>query len=140
MSVRVLKIKPGEECPHSFMDNLESFFWLLLWSVAAHLDPDQYTAAPSALNTLHQMDQDRMESIAAFKVMILGECSGAEIVKRVISFENEWAKSPSIGLLVFTMGGYLSTCSQSQPTPEPTAVFPKIIEMISKALVMERGQ
>ncbi|KAG9118422.1 hypothetical protein FRC07_007074, partial [Ceratobasidium sp. 392] len=39
MSIRVLKTRIGTKYEHHFMDDLESFFWLILWCIAGHVDP-----------------------------------------------------------------------------------------------------
>lgn len=141
MSVRVLKTNPGVRCPHNFMDDLESFFWLLFWSVAAHLDPKKKNATSEALYTLRMLDNDHMGTIAGSKLIILAECStngGYDILERLRSFENEWAEEVSVGWLILQMGSYFSSHfhSTDQPTPEPAAVFPEIIDMISEALAL----
>ncbi|KAG9122897.1 hypothetical protein FRC07_000530 [Ceratobasidium sp. 392] len=38
MSVRILNMEIGQRYEHHFMDDLESFFWLILWCVVDHLD------------------------------------------------------------------------------------------------------
>ncbi|EUC60476.1 WD40-repeat protein (notchless protein), related protein, putative [Rhizoctonia solani AG-3 Rhs1AP] len=65
MSIRVVKVSVGEKYHHSFLDDIESFFWLILWSTAAHLDPAAErptAAAQSMLNLLNQEDPYGMRS------------------------------------------------------------------------------
>ncbi|KAF8600837.1 hypothetical protein BDV93DRAFT_608423 [Ceratobasidium sp. AG-I] len=144
MSVGVLGTAPGVSCPHTFMDDLESFFWLLFWSVAAHLNPNTKSASPIAQETLHMLDNDHMETISAFKIKILRECSigqGDDIIDRLQSFENDWADNRSVGWLILKMGSYFSAHAdaKNRPPPEPVAAFPKIVNMIMKALTPRRA-
>lgn len=137
MSVRVLRTKPGEQYNHGFMDDLESFFWLLVWSVAAHLDPEE-PATDEALHTLHSLDSGYLGIMKSFKSDIFTDCSnddGSAILTRVESFGNSWATNDGILLLIFTMGNYFHSkvYSNNDSIHEPSSIFPEIIALIVNA-------
>ncbi|KAG8688335.1 hypothetical protein FRC09_012961 [Ceratobasidium sp. 395] len=79
MSYRVLKIPVGQRYEHSFMDDLESFFWVILWCVVEHVDAngnslkvaEQTQRAAPILNLL---DQFKLENIASAKLAMLAGC------------------------------------------------------------------
>ncbi|KAL5632551.1 hypothetical protein ACGC1H_005484 [Rhizoctonia solani] len=57
MAVCVLNIETGTPYHHHFFDNLESFFWLLLWCTAAHLDEGKMHPTPAAQDTLNELNR-----------------------------------------------------------------------------------
>lgn len=135
MSVRVLQTNIGVRYIHRFMDDLESFFWLLVWSVAGHLNSREKTASLQALQTLRKLDDDDLDDIASFKSMLLMQCSlnrGRNMLDRLKSFENDWATHESVTSLVLTMGKYFydEVYSDEDLIHDPSVVFPKIVNMI----------
>ncbi|KAF8600836.1 hypothetical protein BDV93DRAFT_587284 [Ceratobasidium sp. AG-I] len=128
MSVRVLETK-GARYTHNFMDDLESFFWLLVWK----------SATDNASYTLQMLDNDQMETISMFKSKVLKECSddeGQKIFVRLHSFTDEWASHPSFIWLIFKMGTYFySRVYSGRGSPQdPGVVFPEIVKMVTNAL------
>ncbi|CAE6351644.1 unnamed protein product, partial [Rhizoctonia solani] len=63
MAAKVLQVPPGEPYHHSFIYDLESFFWLIFWSAAAHLDNNKARPAPDAQEVLDNMNQHNLKSI-----------------------------------------------------------------------------
>ncbi|KAG8727374.1 hypothetical protein FRC10_006147, partial [Ceratobasidium sp. 414] len=72
MSIRVLRVEIGSPYEHHFMDDLESFFWVILWGVAQHVDPDEVVTR-KALVILNQLDQSNLDSMAGLKLGMLTE-------------------------------------------------------------------
>lgn len=137
MSVRVLETE-GAPYTHSFMDDLESFFWLFFWSVAAHIDSGN-RASDKALKALQRLDNDQMDIIAMFKSKILRECSedeGQRIFDRLEDFDNEWAASPLVFVLILNLGNYFQSevYSSRKSSYNPSDVFPKVVNMIMDVL------
>ncbi|KAG8775878.1 hypothetical protein FRC12_001224 [Ceratobasidium sp. 428] len=143
MSYRVLKIPIGERYQHSFMDDLESFFWVILWCVAEHVDAnsnsqkvaEQIQGAAPILNLL---DQFKLENIASAKFELLGGCfheDGAIMKRALASCKNSWAADPMIAKLVLKMGAYFVAVRREKIAKyKPVKVFPVIVKMIVDAL------
>lgn len=145
MSVKVLRTDLGVRYTHTFMDDLESFFWLLVWSVAGHLDPEQKAVSSKALETLHMLDNDHMPSIASFKTQILLDCSineGSDMLDQLDSFQNNWATHDSVISIILAMGKYFfdEVYSSRGLTHAPSVVFPQIVKMISEELPLEPSE
>jgi hypothetical protein len=97
MSIRVLEVPLGQRYNHCFLDDLESFFWLILWSVAAHLEPGAHHPTRNALKMMNCLDQSLGSNIGApTKASLLGMCyfnNGAKM-------RNELASSGKSGILI----------------------------------------
>lgn len=133
MSVRVLATKPGAPSDHNFMDDLESFFWLILWSVAAHLDPDQ-DPTPAAQKTIGLLEQVDLEQMLVNKTFLLAECTddGMEIKGRLLQFENQWATNNKVSSLIHSMGKFFYKARYREDNP--INGFPTVVDMIYAAL------
>lgn len=140
MSARAVK-NGGARFTHNFIDDLESFYWLLVWSVAMHLDSKDQNTSGGASETLRKLTDERMYFIDTVKMIVLYECSREGrfgLRKKLLSFENSWATKPSVMQLIFDMGNYfmsrvyLGTASAQ----DPRVVFPKIVDMIMVAIVV----
>ncbi|KDN45781.1 hypothetical protein RSAG8_04614, partial [Rhizoctonia solani AG-8 WAC10335] len=150
MSMRVIEFgdTPYE---HHFMDDLESFFWLILWCVIEHMDPgsDEHggsrqrtQAATSFLSRLNPADLE-YAVITAVKAMLLKYCTDGSknvrcsIVKKLEACGNTWANNPVIVDVIIRLGVYFSHITAkvdrfSKCTP--AVEFPKIIGIISEGL------
>lgn len=137
MSIRVLETTPGVRYKHNFMDDLQSFFWLLLWSVAIHLDPRGHTR-PGARRMLDSLEQFDLEAIAQFKTTMLTKSfakNGREMRERLLSLENSWVGEPIISLAISLGSFFFSEATlNDSSTCDPSVVFPQVITMISEAL------
>lgn len=133
MSIQVLQTEPGDPCDHSFMDDLESFFWLILWSVAAHLEPGQHPTA-AAQKTVNMLEQADLEQILTGKMAIFNECAddGVEIKKRLLKFQHRWASNDKVSSLIHSMGKYFNKARLRENSP--TDAFPIVVDMIWEAL------
>ncbi|CAE6471877.1 unnamed protein product [Rhizoctonia solani] len=113
MSVRVLRISMGTPYEHHFMDDLESFFWLLLWCVVEHRDTspengiaiDPTQKALGLLRLLDRPDSD-LEAIAGSKSMILMDCGNETIEATLEACKNTWATDPAIMTVIQQLGLY----------------------------------
>ncbi|KAG9124204.1 hypothetical protein FRC07_012413 [Ceratobasidium sp. 392] len=87
MSVTVLSARPGQKYEHSFMDDLESFFWVLLYTVASHTDPGVNTMTPTASRIVDQLDLEDMDALGSFfyddSSVLLSELTPAEVFPRI---------------------------------------------------------
>jgi hypothetical protein len=138
MSIQVLSVRPGRHFNHTFLDDLESFFWLILWSVAAHLDPGE-EPTDDALRTLQALDRPDLEDMAGRKMRLLRECgydNGEDMMNRLRLFNNTWASDPAVVSTTISLGRFFHmidarTISNKQL---PAAVFPYIVSIILDAL------
>ncbi|KAJ1303547.1 hypothetical protein OPQ81_011731 [Rhizoctonia solani] len=120
MSIRVLRVIVGERYEHYFMDDLESFFWLILWCVAQHTDPapegNANNPGPSraTLAILRQLDRadSDFDALAGYKTMLLADCVNGKIKAMLVDCNNAWANDQAI----------------------PETEFPAVIDIISEAL------
>ncbi|CAE6352089.1 unnamed protein product [Rhizoctonia solani] len=148
MSIRVSQAKPGVTFEHSFMDDLESFFWLILWCVAEHTDPgsneegntNQRTKrALAILRKLDRADSDFM-SMSDSKCGFLLSCITSEdhpihSMKRDLqSCQNTWASNPAIVDVVLNLGTHFFKMGFEGGSVSPLVQFPTIVGIISKAL------
>ncbi|KAG8680513.1 hypothetical protein FRC09_018177 [Ceratobasidium sp. 395] len=104
MSTRVLRVKLGEQYDHHFMDDLESFFWLILWCVAEHVDDPGTYLTREAQELLESLDREQIDDIATSKAALLANCQaggGYWMWHKLEAFDNSWASDPAIAS-VFT--------------------------------------
>ncbi|KDN48255.1 hypothetical protein RSAG8_02847, partial [Rhizoctonia solani AG-8 WAC10335] len=95
MSTRVLEVEPGTRYHHHFFDVLKSFFWLILWSVAAHLDERQQYPTPKTQKLLDMLNQDDLESMSFFKAAVFRWFVDLDVVEEKLdACANEWASDP----------------------------------------------
>ncbi|KAG9076886.1 hypothetical protein FS749_011287 [Ceratobasidium sp. UAMH 11750] len=143
MSQRVLNVPSGQRYQHCFMDDLESFFWLILWCVVEHVDADSTNAesteqAQGASQVLNLLDQSNLGVIAAKKGELLAACfrdDGAAMKSTLASCKNTWATDPMIVKLILKLGVYFFGISHTKIfTYKPAKVFPSIVKMIMDAL------
>ncbi|CAE7070174.1 unnamed protein product [Rhizoctonia solani] len=152
MSIRVLKIEVGTPYEHHFVDDLESFFWLILRCVVAHRDANPgktegfKTLTPKALELLDKLDQSDSKSSTTLvdsKACLLMSCTDGmdgepctmeETLERC---QNSWANNPAIVNVILNLVARFYTLHATRGlvakcTPE--AEFPKMIGIISEGL------
>lgn len=140
MSVRVLRVKVGQEYPHNFLDDLESFFWVILWSAAAHLDRTGSQPTRAAQEALNFMDQTSMEGLRKWKYAVLNECSdlsGQEMKNTLAEFGNTWASHPVFVNTLVPLGDYFSRIYRNGGVPSADSlplVFSEIVDIIRSVL------
>lgn len=145
MSTRILDVKVGERYEHHFMDDLESFFWLILWSVIQHVDCDpdgdrkHNVPAERAQELLDQLDRADVlfETLSGTKQRMLMRCRTNKIQQDLKECENAWAANTSILCVIKELGNYFAGLVVDdvpllQYTPE--VVFPKVVGILSEAL------
>ncbi|KAG9122898.1 hypothetical protein FRC07_000531 [Ceratobasidium sp. 392] len=140
MSARVLNMKVGEQYEHHFMDDLESFFWLILLCVAEHTDARGKKANPAAYEVLNKLGQHELSSIAAEKVVLMAQCQaddGDDMRNLLKEFDNNWANDPAIVSVILTLGSYFHGAFMSKKTLSKRSVdtvFPMVVGVIRHAL------
>lgn len=134
MSVRVLRVRPGNPYPHSFLDDLESFFWLILWSAAAHRDPKSQTTY-EAQDILNSMSDCNLRGLMSWKKGQLLSCLDGDMSLALDAFGNKWASDRVFADVIVGLGGYFGSM-YLPPTVlrRPAEVFSRIVEIIESAL------
>ncbi|KAB5588779.1 CRISPR-associated endonuclease Cas9 [Ceratobasidium theobromae] len=138
MSLRVLEVSPGNPYHHSFLDDLESFFWLIFWCAAAHLDASSHNPTQDAQDELDFMDEYNLKALANWKRSKLSQCSqnSGKSMKRLLkSFKNGWASHPIFINVIVHLGCFFSeTDYESLSETKPADVFSRFVNIIFKEL------
>ncbi|KAG8773530.1 hypothetical protein FRC12_002492 [Ceratobasidium sp. 428] len=143
MSYRVLKIPVGQRYEHSFMDDLESFFWVILWCVVEHVDANSNSLKVAeqtqrAAPILNLLDQFKLENIAAAKLAMLAGClldDGDDMKSTLASCKNSWAEDPIVVDLILKLGEYFSSISRKNIVDyKPVQVFPVVVKIITDTM------
>ncbi|KAG8735177.1 hypothetical protein FRC10_010898 [Ceratobasidium sp. 414] len=136
MSLRVLRIPIGQPYEHSFMDDLESFFWLILWCVLERVEPGNMN--PGVDGLLNLLGQSNLGIIASQKSDLLAKCvreDGDGMKDALALCRNSWATDPAVVDLILKMGSYFDRITRKTIfNYTPVKVFPKIVKMITDAL------
>ncbi|KAG8779115.1 hypothetical protein FRC12_024627 [Ceratobasidium sp. 428] len=108
MAVRVLKMEVDSTYTHHFMDDLESFFWLIVWCVAQHVDEGKRITTEASV-ILNQLDRSCLSDIPSHKAALLSDCfrfQGSHMKKTLDALENAWATNPGIIYTIIELGTY----------------------------------
>ncbi|CAE6513664.1 unnamed protein product, partial [Rhizoctonia solani] len=139
MSIRVTAVPTGEEYHHTFLDDIESFFWLVLWSAAAHLDDGvEYptAAAQSTLDLLNQQNPDGMESYKLSQLSLCCIRSGRAMLDKLKKLDNSWALHPLFSNVIVNFGKLAHEYYSNAPDENfsPIDVFPAVVDVFQNAL------
>ncbi|KAG9103626.1 hypothetical protein FRC06_009284 [Ceratobasidium sp. 370] len=137
MSIGVLGVLPGERYEHTFMDDLESFFWVLLYTTLGHADPGVNGLNSAALRILDRLDHQDMHMVNMFKSGFLATCgscpeAAAQMLRKA---ENGWACDDNLVSAVVQLGSFFLD-DDDVPITEmgPAVAFPKVVDIILEAL------
>ncbi|KAG8693778.1 hypothetical protein FRC08_008886 [Ceratobasidium sp. 394] len=138
MSTRALHVISGQHYPHHFTDDLESFFWFMLWCVAEHVDSEDSQPTASALDLLNSLNRPSLTDIATAKSCLLAKSSRKGLWMREIltSCNNSWATDPAVIKIVLALGNYFYDIFIDLLFLErnPSEVFPTLVEVIMDAI------
>ncbi|KDN41003.1 hypothetical protein RSAG8_07709, partial [Rhizoctonia solani AG-8 WAC10335] len=143
MSTTVLAVKKGRHYNHSFLDDLQSFFWLILWSAAAHLDDDQDRPTADAQKVLDKMNRSDLESICEWKSQLLGYCARDPdtVIETLDGFDNEWGTSGMLQHALLKLGTFLDEATYVKTRGElessPGSTILSFVEIIKDAIQYE---
>ncbi|CAE6429913.1 unnamed protein product [Rhizoctonia solani] len=108
MSITVLEVDAGTPYHHHFFDDLESFFWLTLWSVAAHLDEGKRCPTHKAQALLNELNQGELDLMSNSKMGILTFYMNRDKAEeRLAGYANEWARDPMFLQVLTNMSAFL---------------------------------
>ncbi|KAG8691945.1 hypothetical protein FRC11_003654 [Ceratobasidium sp. 423] len=139
MSICVLKIKAGTPYHHHFCDDLESFFWLMIWSVAAHLDEGQLHPTPEAQKLLDKLNQDDLSQMCDTKTAIFTWLKDPEEVEENLNAcDNEWASDPMFFKAITDLGTFLSGLTRPKDRVKlegsPGDIFAQVVSILLDAM------
>ncbi|KAG9120991.1 hypothetical protein FRC07_003249 [Ceratobasidium sp. 392] len=137
MSSRVLRVPIGQRYEHHFMDDLESFLWVLLWCVAEHTDVRGAKATDTAHALLNGFSQRDLNAVAFQKDSLLRACrkKGNSMRNTLSSFSNAWAADPTIVSVILKLGSYLNEVEVEELSEcIPDKVFPEVVDFFIGAL------
>ncbi|CUA77294.1 mRNA 3'-end-processing protein RNA14 [Cryptococcus neoformans var, neoformans JEC21] [Rhizoctonia solani] len=151
MSVRVSRVREGVTYEHNFIDDLESFFWVILWCVVEHMDygsdenGNENQRTEGALTILHQLDRvdSDLITMAYSKVRLLLSCTTSEdhpdysITHDLQSCQNSWASNPVMIDVIRDLGAHFYKIvleRNSFSSYDPVTQFPTLIKIISQGL------
>lgn len=139
MSIRVSAIEPGTPYHHSYLDDLESFLWLILWSAAAHLDIGVDDPSNGAQYVLDSMDQSSLRALADWKRSHLSQCrsrNGGPMKELLKSFNNKWASHPVFVNVILRLGGFFQKIEYGELPEEtaPVSMFSSVVDILMSEL------
>ncbi|CAE6407039.1 unnamed protein product [Rhizoctonia solani] len=132
MSTSALGSTFGKPYRHSYLDDLESFFWLIYLSAVGHVDEGKraniYQRKEVAI-----FDNPNMRKLANFKSQMVGE--GDRLYSYLNLFENKWAKSYAFKTVLFALEDFFrGVWEERDPGLTPTEVFTKITGVLLTAI------
>jgi hypothetical protein len=141
MSSRVLKVQPGVKYRHTFLDDLESFFWVIFLAAAAHLDNNEAKPTQVAQTVLNHVDQGSLLVLGTWKAGTITSCfdeSGTEMKGMLKSFGNAWASDPLFVNTIVRFGAFLEDISLVDDANlskfPPATVFSTVVDIILSEL------
>ncbi|KEP45003.1 putative kinase domain protein [Rhizoctonia solani 123E] len=139
MSISVLAVKAGMRYHHHYFDDLESFFWLMLWSVCAHLDDGKRHPSPRAQDLLNELNRGELYPMSVSKMGLLTIFMDMERAEDTLAeYANEWALDPMFLQVLTGMSSLLfrftSTSGRKRAEGSPGTIFGKVVRIFLDAL------
>ncbi|CAE6351095.1 unnamed protein product [Rhizoctonia solani] len=143
-SVRVAKmiLIPQQLYRHHFYDDIESFFWVMLWEAIAHVDPGKQLNK-HARNLLEnfQMSDTRYLHIK-WKEDTLQDCmnsGGRTTLARLSACDNTWASHGNFRIMVVSLLGFIATLRKEKVVRPAAVVFNEILQAFKAFGIGERS-
>ncbi|KAG8731212.1 hypothetical protein FRC11_004724 [Ceratobasidium sp. 423] len=142
MSICVLAVDAGTPYHHHFFDDLESFFWLTLWSVAAHLDEGKRRPTPKAQTLLNELNRDDFYPMSVTKRGLLTIFTDPGVAEDTLTeYANEWALDPMFFQVLTGMSAFLSrytsTRGRQRAEGSPGNAFTQFVRVFLDALNLD---
>ncbi|KAG9109429.1 hypothetical protein FRC07_008325 [Ceratobasidium sp. 392] len=136
--MKVLGAEAGERYQHSFMDDLESFFWVLFYTVVGHTNPGVQNLDPAAKKILDRLDDPSMDSVwraKSFHLKRFHEHPEETTEKLRKLTNNSWASDDILIQLLIRLGSFFYDNEELElESMKPEEGFPKIVDMFIEAL------
>ncbi|CAE6428455.1 unnamed protein product [Rhizoctonia solani] len=132
----------GDKRYHSFLDDLESFFWLIFQSAASHLDDGVTRHTPCALSAMDTLERNDPGQTRCDKGRYLLQCYGKRMTRTLDSFENKWASNCMFRHAIIKLGDYIyrdivpDGCREELERT-PGKVFLIFTDIMKEALALE---
>ncbi|CAE6397423.1 hypothetical protein ACGC1H_000158 [Rhizoctonia solani] len=124
MATKLLLAMPGEHVPHTYLHDLESFFWVLLYVIAEHREGDArlQPAAQEVISDLNTIDR---RSLGNNKNSLLTQINEGTLDVR--SFATSWAIS--LAPLIENFAAWVSEVKgpRFNSTADPDACFEQVL-------------
>ncbi|CCO32635.1 hypothetical protein BN14_06698 [Rhizoctonia solani AG-1 IB] len=143
MAVKVLRMPVGKPFHHSFIYDLESFFWLILWSAAAHLDNSATHPTLDAQEALDSMNQHNTSSMWKWKMVQLSFCSREPktITETLEGFGNRWGLSIMFRDVILKLGAFFDRALSDETLTElessPGQTFLSVVNIFRDTLELK---
>ncbi|CAE6337721.1 unnamed protein product [Rhizoctonia solani] len=139
MSIHAIGVSVGEKYDHSFLDDIESFFWLILWSATAHLDDGVQRPTTVAQDTLDLFNQHKPTGMITFKSSQLSYCieDGLFMKMNLGKLGNSWASHRLFSEVIVNFGALVYRYNYAvlrKKNPSPVDVFPEVVRVFLNAL------
>ncbi|KAG8708466.1 hypothetical protein FRC09_001250 [Ceratobasidium sp. 395] len=98
----------GVPIPHTFIHDVESLLWVLVWVVAHHSQKESsWKINETAEYVIEKLRQSDWDKLATYKELLIGSIFG--IQKTVKKFDNKWSEqlAPVIGQLASFLHSYI---------------------------------
>jgi hypothetical protein len=140
MAVQALDVSPGKPYHHSFIYDLESFFWIIYWSAAAHLDAKNSCPTSDAQDVLNSMNKHNLKSIWGWKHGQLSLCADNpdKMKQNLAEFNNEWGLSPLFQDVIIQLGTFFCAAinqkTRTKLESSPGSTMLEVVNIIQIAL------
>lgn len=136
MAARILRVEIGMRYKHRFMDDLESFFWVILYIVAERIGPGKRAMTYGAQRVLKALNQNDWSLMGMLKASFLCDCvpkKGGGMEKLLKSFRNDWASDPRIVSVILNMGRFFFQ-NRATDHSDPSELLPRFVNIILDVL------
>ncbi|KAG8695299.1 hypothetical protein FRC09_009250 [Ceratobasidium sp. 395] len=104
----------GLPIPRTFIHDVESLLWVLIWVVAHHSQKeDSWQINETAQDVIEELRQNNWDNLTAYKRRLISDVFG--IQENIRKFDNKWSEklAPVIGLLASFLYSYMYICPES---------------------------
>ncbi|QRW06614.1 Transposase family Tnp2 protein [Ceratobasidium sp. AG-Ba] len=137
MSVNVLSVQPGQHYEHTFMDDLESFFWVLLYTIVGHADSDTRELSSAAIGIIGPMDHEDESVVQKFKVSFITDCkeSPEKVERTLYEVQNVWLSHRAVVSTLVQFGSFFVDHGGALHYEAiPGEMFPQVVDMLVSVL------
>ncbi|CAE6444204.1 unnamed protein product [Rhizoctonia solani] len=132
MSASVLGSTFGKPYRHSYLDDLESFFWLVYLGAVGHTDGDRELNMYQA-HELAVFDDPDMKKLAKFKARVIDQYTRMSF--RLDLYDNSWSKSYAFRKVLLELEEFFrDVWNQKDPGMTPVEAFGKMADVLLNAV------
>ncbi|KAB5587485.1 hypothetical protein CTheo_9076 [Ceratobasidium theobromae] len=137
MATQLLRAKPKARIAHTYLHDLESFFWVLLYTVANHREggAELNEDASAVLSKLEMLDPSTLGSV---KFSLLSEITNGDI--NVESFNTAWSKALAPMIVEFAKWTHGVAFEKPDSTVDPDSNFETVLTIFLNGVNNVRPQ